>query len=291
MSTINTNIQALTTALGLNHTQDLLSNTIDELSSGSSLVDPGSNATGLADSDSLGADSQRLSAASTNVQNSVSYSQTADGYLSTMGDVLNRMGELAADAQDPTENSSDIANYEIEFKSLQDELRSMVGGSSSAIGGSSVAPSATFNGTALFGSTAAGGLTVDVGDSASTQLTIPDIDLQSGAVQALIQQDPSGNYTLDATSSGAQSGVASALQQVSDGRATIGGVESRLNLTAASLATEQQNVASAISNLSDVDVASASTQLASYNILAQSAASMLAQANVSSRSVLKLIMS
>jgi flagellin len=291
MSTINTNAQAITTAMSLDRTQDLLSNSIEELSSGSSLLNPGTNPTALADSDTLGAENQRLSAASTNVQDTVSYAQTSDGYLSMMGDVLNRMSELTADSQDPTKNSTDIGNYEIEFKSLQDQLRNLIGGSSSAIGGQPVVPSATFNGSTLFGSTASGGLTVDVGDSSATQLTVPDINLQSGPMQALIQQDSSGNYALNSSSSGAAADIDSAIQQVADGRTVIGGVESRLTLTGASLATEQQNISSAISSMSDVDVAAASTQLAKYNILAQAGASMLAQANLQPQAVLKLIKS
>jgi flagellin len=291
MSTITANAQAITTAMNLDRTQDFLSNSIDELSSGSSLQTPGASTTALADSSSLGAENQRLSAASTNVQDSVSYAQTADGYLSMMGDVLNRMSELTADSQDPTKNSSDNANYEIEFKSLQDQLRNLIGGSSSAIGGQTVAPAATFNGSTLFGSTSNGGLSVDIGDSSATQLTIPDINLQAGAMQALIQQDPSGNYTLNASSASTAAGIDSAVAQVADGRAVIGGVESRLTLTGASLATEQQNISSAISSLSDVNIAAVSTQLAKYNILAQAGASMLAQANLQPQAVLKLIKS
>jgi len=281
MSSINTNTSALTAAFNLDRSQDLLSASLDRLSSGSKIVNPGDNPGGLAVADTLTGDNQRLSAASTNVQNTISYAQTADGYLSGMGDVLSRMGELATDASDPTKNASDTAEYEVEFKSLQDQLRSVIGGSSSAIGG--------FNGTSLFGSTAAGGLTVGIGDDSSQTITIPDIDLQSGAMNALIGQDSSGNYTLSAGTTGAISEITAAIQQVGSGRATLGAAESRLNLTASTISTEQQNISSAISGISDVDVASESTQLAKYNILVQSSASMLAQANQDPASVLKLI--
>jgi flagellin len=290
MSSINTNTSALTAAFNLDRSQDLLSASLDRLSSGSKIVNPGDNPGGLAVADTLTGDNQRLSAASTNVQNTISYAQTADGYLSGMSDVLSRMGELATDASDPTKNASDTASYEVEFKSLQDQLRSIIGGSSSAIGGASIAsPSGSFNGTSLFGSTAAGGLTVGIGDDSSETITIPDIDLQSGAMNALIGQDSSGNYTLSAGTTGAISEITAAIQQVGSGRATLGAAESRLNLTASTISTEQQNISSAISGISDVDVASESTQLAKYNILVQSSASMLAQANQNPEAVLKLI--
>lgn len=290
MSTINTNIQSLTTAMTLERNQGLLGNAMEELSSGSSLVNPGTDPQALSDSDSLGADNQRLGAASTNVQDTVSYVQTADSYLSAMSSMLNRMSELASESTDPTKNPSDIANYEAEYKSLQDELRTMIGGSPSAIGGSGVSqPSATFNGTNLFGSTAAGGLTVGIGDSASAQLTVPDIDLQTGAMQALIGKDTGGAYTSSSTDSSAVAAITAALAQVGNGRATIGAVESRLTLESSSLAVQQQNIASAISDMGDVDVAKVSTELAKYSILTQAGASMLAQANLQPGSVLKLI--
>jgi flagellin len=287
---INTNLQALTSALDLDRNQALLGQSMDRLSSGSAILSPGDNAAGVAEADSLGADGQILGAASSNVQNAMSYTQVADGNLSSMGDILNRLTQLSTLAQGPMADSSESADYEQEFQALQSQLRSMIGGSASQIGGTSVAdPSGSFNGVTLFGSTSAGGLTLETGDSAADQLTIPDIDLQSGAMQAVIQQDSSGNFTLSATQPGAAAAIAGAIQQVAGGRATIGGVQSSLNLTASSLQVEQQNVASAVSGISDVNVATESTQLAKYNILAQAGASMLYQANQTPQSVLKLL--
>jgi flagellin len=287
---INTNLQALTSALNLDRNQALLGQSMDRLSSGSAILSPGDNAAGVAEADSLGADGQLLGAASSNVQNAMSYTQVADGNLSSMGDILNRLTQLSTLAQGPMADSSESADYEQEFQALQSQLRSMIGGSASQIGGTSVAdPSGSFNGVTLFGSTAAGGLTLETGDSAADQLTIPDIDLQGGAMQAIIQQDSGGSFTLSATQPGAAAAIASAIQQVAGGRATIGGVQSSLNLTASALQVEQQNVASAVSGISDVNVATESTQLAKYNILAQAGASMLYQANQTPQSVLKLL--
>ena len=60
---------------------------------------------------------------------------------------------------------------------------------------------------------------------------------------------------------------------------------------ATTLSVEYENLSSAISRIRDVDVAKESTQLAKYNILVQSGTSMLAQANQSPQSVLKLLQS
>jgi flagellin len=291
MSTINSNLPALTAALSLDRSQDLLSQSMNRLSSGSKIASPGDDPAGLAVAGKLGAQNQRLGAASTNVQNALSYTQTADSFLGSMGGVLTRLSELATMAQDPTKNPSDVALYAQEFQSLQDQLRSTIGGATAQIGGTTAvtAPEGSFNGTTLFGSTAGGGVTLDIGDSAGQQMTIPDINLQSGAMLSMIQQDSSGAYTLQATDSGATAAITAALQQVGADRATLGASQSRLNLAASTIQVEQQNLSSAVSGISDVDVAQESTQLARYNILVQSGAAMLVQANQAPQSVLKLL--
>jgi flagellin len=56
------------------------------------------------------------------------------------------------------------------------------------------------------------------------------------------------------------------------------------------LSVNQTNLESAVSRIMDVDVAVESTQLARFNILQQAGTAMLAQANQSSQSLLRLIM-
>jgi flagellin len=290
MSTINTNVTALNAARNLDRAQDLLNRSLERLSSGTKIASPGDDAAGLAVAGKLDAQNLRVSAASTNVQNAISYAQTSDGYLSGMGSVVTRLSELASLAQDPTKSPSDIANYQQEFSSLQDQLRSTIGGTTTEIGGTSdvTSPLGTFNGMELFGSTAAGGQTLTIGASGQ-EMTIPDTDLRTGNMLDLIGQNSSGQYNLSLTDPTALAKINGALQQVATSRATLGASESRLNLAATTLAVEGQNLASTISGIQDVDVASESTQYAKYNILVQSGTAMLAQANQSPQSVLKLL--
>ena len=83
--------------------------------------------------------------------------------------------------------------------------------------------------------------------------------------------------------------VKTAINQLSNDRATIGAYQSRLNYTADELEISKENLASASSRIQDVDVAEESTQYARYNILVQSGTAMLAQANQLPQSVLKLL--
>jgi flagellin len=71
--------------------------------------------------------------------------------------------------------------------------------------------------------------------------------------------------------------------------ATNGAQASRLQFALDALSTQKVNVEAANSRIYDVDVAAETTRLARANILVQSGAAMLAQANAASQIALKLL--
>jgi flagellin len=292
MSVINTNIQAIAAARSLNQSQEMLGRSLTRLSSGSKIVNPSDDAAGLAVSEKLDAQNKRVQAASTNVQNAISYIQTADGFMSGMTKILSRMSELAILGKDVTKNSTDIALYQQEFSALQDQLRDTIGGTTAEIGGTAdiTTPLGAFNGISLFGSTTTP-LTVTVGQAVGQTMTIKPTDLRQGSLLDLVKQDSGGAYTASLTDSSITASITSAIQQVATERAGLGASQSRLELASTTLSVETENLASAISRIRDVDVASESTSYARYNILVQSGTAMLAQANQSPNSVLKLLQS
>lgn len=81
----------------------------------------------------------------------------------------------------------------------------------------------------------------------------------------------------------------SALQGLAEMRALNGAEQSRLHFAKDMLAINQTNLEQANSRIADVDVAGESTQLARFNILQQAGTAMLAQANQSTQSLLRLI--
>ena len=83
--------------------------------------------------------------------------------------------------------------------------------------------------------------------------------------------------------------ITNAIQDVATMRAQNGAEQSRLNFASTLLTTNQTNLQSAISTISDVDVASETTRLAKWNVLVQAGTSMLTQANQSAQIALKLI--
>lgn len=80
-----------------------------------------------------------------------------------------------------------------------------------------------------------------------------------------------------------------ALQSLSQMRATNGAQQMRLQFASENLGTAGTNLESALSRITDVDVAAESTRLARLNILQQSSIAMLSQANAARQGLLRLL--
>jgi len=280
--TINTNPGASAAALQLSRSQDMLTRSLNKLSSGNRIVQPSDDAAGLAVSEKFSAQGKRIGAALTNVQNAVSYVQTADGFMGGLSQVLSRMSELSMLSKDVTKNTQDIALYQKEFTALQQQVLDTVGGPSVT------APLGTFNGVSLFGPNAAG-LTVTIGEGAGQTMTIAETNLQDGPLGALLTQTTPGTFDVQVTDVNISTMVTDAIQDVASERASLGAVQSRLELAVSTLQVQGQVLEQATSRIRDVDVAIESTQFAKENILVQSGTAMLAQANQLPQSILKLL--
>ena len=265
---INTNMAAITSASNLNKSTNELNNALAQLSSGSKITSPSDDPAGLAESIALNAQIGQTQAANNNVSNAVSYSQTQDGYLQQVGSALDQMATLAVEAQDPTKTSTEIADYNTEFAALGAYVNNTA--------------SATFNGVSLF---SASGLSITTDGTGGAAFQMTAVNL-GASVYTTAAGDGITSATLAAT---ALSDVTAAITQLATDRSSVGANEERLTYTGDELGVLQDNLTSANSTISDVDVATESTKYAEYNILVQSGTSMLAQANQNPQTVLKLL--
>ena len=80
-----------------------------------------------------------------------------------------------------------------------------------------------------------------------------------------------------------------ALENIAALRAQNGGSMSRLNFASDNATKQSANMEAAYGRIMDVDIAAESTRLAKYNVLVQSSAAMLSQANTPSDAVLMLL--
>jgi flagellin len=254
---INTNFAATVAANNLAASNESLQKSLNRLSSGSKIVTPSDDAGGLAVSMKLSAAAKRSGAAATNIGNSVSFLQSQDGVLKVAGKILDRMGELATLRQDPTKNTDDTANYGAEFNQLNTELSNLATG--------------TFNGISLFGGTA---LQVYINEDGTQKVTLTSCTLGTA---------------ISGVSITSLSSITDAIKTVATERANNGAFQSVLGFASEVLTINKTNLEAANSRITDVDVANESTQLARWNILVQSGTAMLAQANQSGQSALKLL--
>jgi flagellin len=267
---INTNMAAIMAANNLATSNTMLQTSLNQLSSGSKIVNPSDDAGGLAVAMNLTAETDRQSELQTNIGDATSLLQTQDGALQVAGQIVDRMSELKTLYQDPTKNASDLANYDSEFTALQAQLGSIT--------------AEQFNGVSLFGTTTLSCPTTDDGASANAvTLTAADLGSSTTGLGVLTSS------TVTSLAGIALSDITNALQNVATFRAQNGAEQSRLVFANDLLTVNQQNLQAAVSQITDVDVAQASTQLARWNVLVQSGASMLSQANQSSSIALKLL--
>jgi flagellin len=127
----------------------------------------------------------------------------------------------------------------------------------------------------------------DVDASGATALGFAATDKATHALDAKHLSDASISTVAGAND--AIRRVDAALQSVSNLRSDLGAVQNRFQSTISNLQTISQNLDSSRSQIQDADFAAETANMSSANILQQAGVSVLAQANSSQQSVLKLL--
>ena len=264
---IVTNPASLNAQRNLNKTQGTMGRSLARLSSGLRINGASDDAAGLAISEKLKSQTRSIAQAERNANDAVSMLQTAEGAMNETSGLLIRMRELSVQSANDTVGSTERSFIQSELSDLRDEVNR-------------IAEVTEFNGTKLIDGTASS-VTFQVGiqNTSNDQISVAINDMHATALGA-------GTTDLDgldiSTITGAQTALDvldAAITDVSAGRAEIGAVQNRLQVTIANLGTARENLSAANSRIRDVDVASESAELTKNNILMQAGVSVLAQAN------------
>ena len=281
MISINTNSAASAAAYNLGNINVSLQKSLQRLSSGSRINSSSDDAGGLAVSMKLSASIRRTEATQANVNNSMAFLETQDGVLKSADKLVARMSELAQLANDVTKSSSDLALYQTEVDTLKSQLSSMM--------------SESFNGISLFSSglvtapATATTLSVVASQDGSHTIGITQANLGSVGFHVGTASASGINISSATGAKAAISTVNAAIQNLAQLRAYNGSEQSRLNFASDTLSINKTNLEAANSRIIDVDVAEESSKLARFNILQQAGTAMLAQANQSTQSLLRLL--
>jgi flagellin len=284
---INTNSAATSAAYNLSNTNVNLQRSLNRLSSGSRINSSYDDAGGLAVSMKLSASIRRTEATLANVNNSLAFLQTQDGVIKTADKILNRMSELATLAQDVTKSTSDLSLYNTELTQLKGQLNLMLDEKFNGISLFSEGASSSANNVVISQSAT---LTVVTSHDGAQTVGITQVDLNQ-IVFDISNTSSSNNMDISTTANAnnAVTSIQAAIQNLATLRANNGAEQSRLTFAADMLAVNKTNLESANSRIIDVDVADESTKLARFSILQQAGTAMLAQANQSTQSILRLI--
>jgi flagellin len=267
----------------LGNSQADIQKDLEKLSSGQRINRASDDASGLAVSEKMRSQIRGLNQAGQNIQNGISFIQTTEGYLAETTDIVHRVRELAVQASNGIYTQSDRQMIQVEVSQLVDEVNR-------------VASHAQFNGmnmlTGAFAKDSGKAMTIQVGANADQSKSI-FIGTMSATALGLQTETAQGKQSIDLSSPDqANLAIASldnALGKITKQRADLGAYQNRFEMASKGVAVAAENLTASESRIRDVDMASQMVSYTKNNILSQAGTAMLAQANVSTRSVTQLL--
>ena len=301
---VNTNVQSLISQKNLNSATNSLNKSMERLSTGLKINRAADDAAGLFVGITMDSQIRGSEQAKSNVQIATNLLQKAEGDLTVIQDNVQRIRDLAIQIANEVYSSESCAAIKDEVQARLHEI-------------SRVANASEFNGKKLFSSgkattgaaidntkKAVDSLTFQVGPNSVKEenaITVSNVfgDMTaSGADLALF--DANFNNAITDGNPGAFSGDVEAaeayietcdkaLENIATRRSKIGSYQNRLDSALSSLTVSIENLSSAKSTIMDTDVAKVSSDYIKSQILQQSTASLLTQANSAPQIALSLI--
>jgi len=287
MSVINTNVKALYTQAALKTTAAGSLKAMQELSTGKRINSAKDDAAGLAIAARMTQQIEGLNQGIRNAGDAIAMIQTTEGATESITTMLLRISELAMQAANDTYSNTQRGFLNNEFDQLKQEINRMT--KTHEWNGFKILAGANRLGT----DTAPLSLFFQIGDAADQriQVDLPNFS-EAGTVTNLVFKNSAGAPSSIATVAGAQEVLDLAkqsLDKVSESRSMMGAAMNRLEHVVANLTNVSMNSAASRSQIEDADYATASTALAKSQIMEQAATAVLAQANTSQQTVLKLL--
>lgn len=270
---IATNTASIAAQRVLSKQQKRAEHSAQALASGSRIVNAADDAAGLAISENFKGQLKGIAAARNNANNAISFSQVGEGGLNEVSNILVRLRELGVQAASDTVGETERGFLNNEAQQLIQEA-------------DRIAKTTQFGNTKLLDGSG-GKLEFHVGPAGGSDNIIAfdfDADATTGSLGIdgiSISDKGDARDTLGA--------VDEAIQKVGALRANFGAMQSRLESTVSNLDVSYENLSAANSRIRDTDVAKETSEMASANILQNTAVSVLAQANQLPNVALKLV--
>jgi len=274
MLAIKNNLMAENAARHLATSYDTLAKSVERLSSGLRINSAADDAAGLAVRELMRADIAVLRQGASNAQDGISMLQTAEGALQTTDDCMVRMKELAAQAATGSYSTTQRAMMDDEFQEMANEI-------------DRIAKSTAFNSIGLLNDSAGTAVKIQVGSGSTADVDYIEVNKVDVSKTGL------GLASLEITdvdkAQSALAALATSIDDKDEARASFGVKINRLENTVAVLNIQAENLATAESRISDVDVAREMATMTRNQVLAQAGVAMLAQANTMPQLALPLL--
>jgi flagellin len=285
---INHNMSAMYANRTLGVTDIEVGKNIEKLSSGMKINRAGDDASGLAVSEKLRSQIRGLNQAEKNIQNGVAFIQVTEGYLQETQDIMHRMRELSVQSANGIYSDEDRMQIQVEVSQLIDEI-------------DRIASHAQFNGMNLLTGSFARDTTGQGGGTKIMQFQVgANMDqnervyigaMTSKALGIVGAQGANDSVTISSPDAANKSiGIIdTALKIVSKQRADLGAYQNRFEMAAKGVAIASENMQASESRIRDTDMASEMVLYTKNQVLMNSGAAMLAQANTRSNSIMTLL--
>ena len=279
---INHNMSSLYANRVLGISNDGIMRNIEKLSSGERINRAGDDASGLAVSEKMRSQIRGLNQASRNIENGVSFIQTTEGYLTETTDILQRIRELAVQSANGIYSDEDRMQIQVEVSQLVAEV-------------DRIASQAQFNGmnmlTGRFGQNSDSIMQFQIGSNMdqNTRVYIGTMTAQALGLKGAQGTEEQVKITDPEQANATLGAVDNALLTVTKQRADLGAYQNRFEMAAKGVNIAAENTQAAESRIRDTDMASEMVNFTKNQILTQSGAAMLAQANSQSQNVLALL--
>lgn len=262
---VNTNISALKTQKNLASATNSLNQALERMSTGLKINSAGDDAAGMFVATNLETQIRGSKIAQSNVATGINVLRTVEGSLDVINENLMRIRDLAVQASNGIYDTASMNAMRDEINARAEEIKRIQAVSK-------------FNGIALFGGTlATNGLRLQVGANSDENANAIKVDKKVFAAIGDV-----GQGTADFTVAKAVTLIGSAdtqLKAVATSKASIGAIQNRLASAQDSLITTIENASAAKSTIMDADIAEESANYTKAQILQQTSATLLVQAN------------
>jgi flagellin len=303
---VNTNTQSVFAQRALGGNTLGLQRNIEKLSTGFRINRAADDAAGLSISEKLTSQIRGLEKAEQNIGDGISMVQTAEGALSIVQDNFQRIRELVVQGLNGTNSTNELDAIQREINARVNTIGdigadtefngiSLLDGAANVIlqTGSDNAQTTTIN-LASGGAAANTGIDVDVafvrtGGAADRGHLLEGIATAGFAVDRMQLAGATVNSVQGTNVAVSLTDLDQVLDNISRMRSELGATQNSLESKAEYLNVARENAMASRSRIKDVDVAKESSMMVKNQILQQSSAAMLSQANQTPQLALNLL--